>query len=49
MGAESLYEVLDKIDLVETVKNLKKELSKTSSKLKKKKIMYKIRILKRHD
>jgi len=45
MGAESLYEVLDKIDLVETVKNLKKELNKTSSKLKKKKIMYKIRIL----
>ena len=45
MGAESLYEVLDKIDLPETVKNLKKELNKTSSKLKKKKIMYKIRIL----
>lgn len=45
MGAESLVEVLKKIDLKETVKNLKKELSKTTSKLKKKKIMYKIRIL----
>ncbi|MDD2482987.1 MAG: DNA-directed RNA polymerase subunit beta' [Candidatus Shapirobacteria bacterium] len=45
MGAEALYEVLKKIDLVESVKNLKKELNKTSSKLKKKKIMYKIRIL----
>jgi len=45
MGAESLIEVLNQIDLVETVKNLKKELVKTSSKLKKKKIMYKIRIL----
>jgi DNA-directed RNA polymerase subunit beta' len=45
MGAESLEEVLKKIDLKETVKNLKKELVKTSSKLKKKKIMYKIRIL----
>jgi len=45
MGAESLVEVLDKIDLPETVKNLKKELAKTSSKIKKKKIMYKIRVL----
>lgn len=45
MGAEALYEVLKKIDLKETVLNLKKELHKTSSKLKKKKIMYKIRIL----
>ena len=45
MGAEALYEVLKQIDMVETVKNLKKELNKTSSKLKKKKIMYKIRIL----
>ena len=45
MGAESLVEVLSQIDLVETVKNLKKELAKTSSKIKKKKIMYKIRIL----
>jgi len=45
MGAEALYEVLKQIDLVESVKNLKKELNKTSSKLKKKKIMYKIRIL----
>ena len=45
MGAEALFEVLKQIDLVETVKNLKKELNKTSSKLKKKKIMYKIRIL----
>lgn len=45
MGAESLLEVLDQIDLPETVKNLKKELNKTSSKVKKKKIMYKIRIL----
>ncbi|MFA5532767.1 MAG: DNA-directed RNA polymerase subunit beta', partial [Candidatus Shapirobacteria bacterium] len=45
MGAEALYEVLDEIDLPETAKNLKKELNKTSSKLKKKKIMYKIRIL----
>lgn len=45
MGAESLVEVLSQIDLPETVINLKKELSKTSSKIKKKKIMYKIRIL----
>jgi DNA-directed RNA polymerase subunit beta' len=45
MGAEALFEVLKKIDLVENVKNLKKELNKTSSKIKKKKIMYKIRIL----
>lgn len=45
MGAEALLEVLKNIDLPETVKNLKKELAKTSSKLKKKKIMYKIRIL----
>jgi len=45
MGAEALYEVLKQIDMVETVKNLKKELAKTSSKLKKKKIMYKIRIM----
>lgn len=45
MGAEAIVEVLNQIDLPETVKNLKKELSKTSSKLKKKKIMYKIRIL----
>ncbi len=45
MGAEALYEVLKQIDMSETVKNLKAELSKTNSKLKKKKIMYKIRIL----
>ena len=45
MGAESLAEVLTQIDMVETLKNLKKELAKTSSKIKKKKIMYKIRIL----
>ncbi|MDP4009856.1 MAG: DNA-directed RNA polymerase subunit beta' [Candidatus Shapirobacteria bacterium] len=45
MGAEAVFEVLKKIDLVETIKNLKKELAKTSSKLKKKKIMYKIRIM----
>jgi len=45
MGADAILEVLSKIDLKETVVNLKKELSKTSSKLKKKKIMYKIRIM----
>jgi len=45
MGAEAIFEVLQKLDLPETVKNLKKELAKTSSKVKKKKIMYKIRIL----
>ncbi len=45
MGAEAIQSVLSDIDLPATVKNLKKELSKTSSKLKKKKIMYKIRIL----
>jgi DNA-directed RNA polymerase subunit beta' len=45
MGAESLLEVLSQFNLPATVKNLKKELAKTSSKLKKKKIMYKIRIL----
>jgi len=45
MGAESILEVLKQIDIKATIKTLKKELSKTSSKLKKKKIMYKIRIL----
>lgn len=45
MGAESLMEILQKIDLPDTIKNLKKELDKTNSRLKKKKIMYKIRIL----
>jgi DNA-directed RNA polymerase subunit beta' len=45
MGAESLLEVLGQIDIPETLKNLKTELNKTSSKIKKKKIMYKIRIL----
>lgn len=45
MGAEAILEVLKQIDLKATVKNLKKELAKTTSKLKKKKIMYKIRIM----
>ena len=45
MGAEAIYDVLKKLDLPATVKNLKKEIIKTNSKLKKKKIMYKIRIL----
>lgn len=45
MGAESLAQVLSQINITETLKNLKKELAKTSSKIKKKKIMYKIRIL----
>ena len=45
MGAEAIFDVLKQIDLAQTAKNLKKELEKTSSKLKKKKIMYKIRIL----
>lgn len=45
MGAEAVLEVLKQIDLGQTVKNLKKELQKTSSKIKKKKIMYKIRII----
>jgi len=45
MGAESLLEVLEGLNLPAIVKELKKELAKTSSKLKKKKIMYKIRIL----
>jgi DNA-directed RNA polymerase subunit beta' len=45
MGAEAILEVLEKLDLPKTVVNLKKELAKTSSKVKKKKIMYKIRIL----
>ncbi|MBU3935104.1 DNA-directed RNA polymerase subunit beta' [Patescibacteria group bacterium] len=49
MGAEALLEVLQKIDLGKTVKNLKKELKQTNSKLKKKKIMYKIRILSSMD
>ena len=38
-------EVLGQLDLPATVKDLQKELAKTSSKLKKKKIMYKIRTL----
>jgi len=45
MGAEAIAEVLKQLDLPETVKNLKKELNKTNSKLKKKKIMYKMRIM----
>jgi len=45
MGAEAVLEVLNQIDLKATVKNLKKELSKTTSKIKKKKIMHKIRII----
>lgn len=45
MGAEAILEVLNQIDLKSTIKNLKKELAKTSSKPKKKKIMYKIRIM----
>ena len=45
MGAEAIFDVLHKLDLPASVKNLKKELAKTSSKVKKKKIMYKIRIL----
>lgn len=45
MGAEAVMEVLNQIDLKATVKNLKKELSKTTSKIKKKKIMHKIRII----
>lgn len=44
MGAEAIVEVLRQIDLPKTVANLKKELAKTTSRLKKKKIMYKIRI-----
>jgi DNA-directed RNA polymerase subunit beta' len=45
MGAEAIFDVLKKLDLPATVKNLKKEIQKTSSKVKKKKIMYKIRVL----
>jgi DNA-directed RNA polymerase subunit beta' len=45
MGAEAIREVLKQINISATVKNLKKELAKTNSRLKKKKIMYKIRIL----
>jgi len=45
MGAEAILEVLGVLDLPSTVKKLKKELDKTSSRLKKKKIMYKIRVM----
>lgn len=45
MGAEALHQVLQQINLKSTLKNLKSELDKTNSKLKKKKIMFKIRIL----
>ncbi|HRT39822.1 MAG TPA: DNA-directed RNA polymerase subunit beta' [Candidatus Woesebacteria bacterium] len=45
MGAEAILEVLETLELSAIVVNLKKELGKTSSRLKKKKIMYKIRIL----
>ena len=45
MGAEALHQVMQGLDLPATVKNLKTELDKTNSKLKKKKIMYKIRII----
>lgn len=45
MGAEAVLEVLDRLDMKTTVKNLKKEIAKTNSRLKKRKIMYKIRIL----
>jgi len=46
MGAEAILEVLEKMDLKTTVKNLKKELRSTNSKAKKNKILQKIRILK---
>jgi DNA-directed RNA polymerase subunit beta' len=49
MGAEALDQVLGQIDLKATVTQLKKDLKKTSSKMKKKKIMYKIRIMKSMD
>ena len=45
MGAEAIDQVLAELDLPATIKNLKKELAKTNSSLKKKKIMYKIRII----
>ncbi|MBU1130006.1 DNA-directed RNA polymerase subunit beta', partial [Patescibacteria group bacterium] len=45
MGAEALLNILENIDVGKTVKNFKKELSKTNSKTKKKKLMCKIRIL----
>lgn len=45
MGAEAILEVLQKIDLPLTVKSLKKEVKKTSSKIKKKKLMQKIRLM----
>ena len=45
MGAEAILEVLENFDVAGNIKTLKKELAKTSSRLKKKKIMYKIRIL----
>ncbi|MBU1088896.1 DNA-directed RNA polymerase subunit beta' [Patescibacteria group bacterium] len=45
MGAGALLDILKNIDVSKTVKNLKKELSKTNSKMKKKKLMRKIRIL----
>ena len=45
MGAEALLAVLKQLNLKKTVRNLKDELKKTNSKLKKKKIMFKIRIL----
>ncbi len=46
MGAEAVDQVLQQIDLKATVSQLKKDLKKTSSKMKKKKIIYKIRIMK---
>ena len=45
MGAEAILGILKDIDLNKTVKSIKKELSKTKSKIKKKKLMHKIRIL----
>lgn len=46
MGAEAILAVLKQIDLPATIEKLKKEIDKTSSRLKKRKLMYKIRILK---
>ena len=46
MGAEAILDVLGKMDLKSTLKNLKKELKKTTSKIKKNKILQKVRIIK---
>ncbi len=46
MGAQAVYKVLSNINIGATIEQLKKDVEKTSSRLKKRKLMYKLRVLK---